>query len=256
MQKDNDKYRISELIEKFTGIQKEKIYDYIIDNRIDNIFEHPSILKVPKKKIKLLSELVELRNIYNNLQGRDRYKINSTTRAGEYFINYFKDKKDKEYIVCGFLDNRNNIIETKCVAEGTINESKIYPRDVIKEAIMCDSRHILLSHNHPGGCTNPSTNDIEFTNNLNKTLKNLNLHLLDHIIVGNDNYYSFAEEGKLRTAAMDILMMNENALNYGEANDRILNYKVRGSVRKNLKEIGKKNFQNSKNKSINKDLSR
>ena len=248
MQKDNDKYRISELIEKFTGIQKEKVYDYIKDNHIENIFEHPSILKVPKKKIKLLSELVELRNIYNNVQGRDRYKIDTSTRAAEYFINYFKDKKDKEYIVCGFLDTKNNIIETRCLAEGTINQSVIYPRELIKEAILCDSKNILLSHNHPGGSTNPSVNDIDFTNNLNKLMKNLDLNLIDHIIVGNDNYYSFAENGKLRALGMDTILVNENTSNYNDINDNSMNYKVRKSVRKNLKEIGKKNIQNSKKK--------
>jgi DNA repair protein RadC len=67
--------------------------------------------------------------------------------------------KDKERFMVAFLDNGNNVIETKTMSEGSVGQAVVYPREVLKYAIACDCRAIILAHNHPGGSTNFSPED-------------------------------------------------------------------------------------------------
>lgn len=92
-----------------------------------------------------------MRNLYNRIKLQEQnkhYELNSSTKAGEYFKTYFADLKDKEHFLCAFLDSQNKIIATKVMSSGTINESPIFARELVKEALMYDANSIIVSHNH------------------------------------------------------------------------------------------------------------
>ena len=80
---------------------------------------------------------------------------------------------------------------------GTLNRSIVHPREIFKEAYKLSASTIICIHNHPSNDTNPSKADIEFTKNLVKIGKIQGIPIIDHIIVGNDNYYSFLEHNNL-----------------------------------------------------------
>ena len=97
-----------------------------------------------------------------------------------------------------YLDSKLNVIESSVGCEGTVDQVVIYPREIVRKALLNDSRGIILIHNHPSGDTDPSGADIRLTENVNKACEALGLRLHDHIIVGTvDNWMSFQEEGKL-----------------------------------------------------------
>ena len=121
--------------------------------------------------------------------------INQITNSYDVYL-LVKDEMTnqlQEKLLAIFLDNRKYIIMKKVIFIGTVNESGIYLRDVFREAVKCNACSFILVHNHPAGSVNPSMQDVYMTNSFIKMGKILGIYLLDHLIIGNDNYYSFKE---------------------------------------------------------------
>ena len=195
-QYDIDKDRFVELFSKFTGISKIKLYDYLESNSISTLFDHPTSINTTDTQREKINQLKELRNLYYNLKSQNKvYKIDSPQKAGEYFREYFIGAKDKERFACSFLDNSNRIIATKVISTGTVNEAPVYPREILKAVLLYDASSVILAHNHPGGSLYPSQQDITVTKTIGDALAAINIKVLDHIIVGDDNFSSFAEKG-------------------------------------------------------------
>ncbi len=101
----------------------------------------------------------------------------------------------QEHFLCVSLNGAHEIVSIRTVSVGTLNRCIIHPREVYAEAVKERAAAIILAHNHPSGNTNPSENDIEITQQLYDVSKILGIHLLDHIIVCSNEYFSFAENG-------------------------------------------------------------
>ena len=114
--------------------------------------------------------------------------------------NYLKDDlKDKkqEYFIALYLDSKKALIEKKILFKGTLNKSIVHPREVFKYAYINSASTIVVAHNHPSGDPLPSKEDIILTNNLIEIGKIIGINVIDHIIIGNNNYYSFYENGDI-----------------------------------------------------------
>lgn len=96
-----------------------------------------------------------------------------------------------------FLDNKHKVISFKTLFQGTIDGASVYPREVVKQALQLNAAALIFAHNHPSGCVNPSQADISITNKLKDALGLMDIRVLDHIIVGGNDTYSFAEHGLL-----------------------------------------------------------
>lgn len=102
---------------------------------------------------------------------------------------------DKEYFVCLLLDSRKRLIKKETIFIGTLNASVTHPREIFKTAIAASAAGIILVHNHPSGDSAPSKEDIEFTLQLIEAGKLLEIEVLDHVIIGDKNFFSFKEQG-------------------------------------------------------------
>ncbi len=114
---------------------------------------------------------------------------------------------DKEVFKVIYLDGQNRIIEIEDIFEGTVNSSVVYPREVIKSAIKYNAPAVLFAHNHPSGSPVPSTNDKLLTRDLIFAGNIMQIKILDHIIVGDKGYFSFAERGLLEKFEVDFLAL-------------------------------------------------
>ena len=99
----------------------------------------------------------------------------------------------QEKLLAIYLDNRKYVIMNKIIFIGTVNESGIYLRDVFREAVKCNASSFILVHNHPAGSINPSMQDVYMTNSFIKMGNIMDIPLIDHLIIGNNEYYSFKE---------------------------------------------------------------
>ncbi len=118
----------------------------------------------------------------------------SSKEVFDYLYHSLRDVKKEQFKVL-FLDAKNNILEEKTVFEGTVDTSAVYPREIVKEALKCDASSLVFVHNHPSGDPEPSVSDREITRELVFASSVMQLKVLDHIIIGNNCYFSFADEG-------------------------------------------------------------
>lgn len=164
------------------------------DIGINTLIKIDGIGRVKAIEIKAALELG--RRVYMNNSELDRVKLNSALIIYEYFYEMFKDKK-QEYFYCVYVDTKGNYIDKKCLFVGTINNSVIHPREIFKEAYLLSANGIICVHNHPSGDSVPSKEDILVTRKLKEIGIIHGINIIDHIIIGNKNYYSFYEDKKL-----------------------------------------------------------
>lgn len=103
----------------------------------------------------------------------------------------------QEIVVALLLDGQNHLLEDKVIAEGTPTQTTVYVRRVLEEALRASAAGIVLAHNHPSKNPEPSPGDDETTKDLLKGAHVIGLFLLDHIIITEDSYYSYADSGRL-----------------------------------------------------------
>ena len=105
--------------------------------------------------------------------------------------------KKQEYFYCIYLDTKNKFIDKKCLFIGTINNSTVHPREIFKEAYLLSASKIICCHNHPSGDVTPSRADIDLTRKIKEIGLIHGIEIVDHIIIGDNNYYSFCDNGKM-----------------------------------------------------------
>lgn len=114
--------------------------------------------------------------------------------------NYLRLKlepQEREVIYILYLDNQNRLINDEALFLGTINESPIYPRKLVKNVLKYNAAAIIMAHNHPSGVAEPSIADRMITNKITDALKLVDARILDHIVLGQNESVSFAERGWL-----------------------------------------------------------
>ena len=114
--------------------------------------------------------------------------------------SYYQDKMGKlkqENFLCIYLDVTKKLIHEKTLFIGTLNRSLVHPREIFKEAYQVSASSIICIHNHPSGEVLPSKEDILFTSQLVKVGRMLGIDVIDHIIIGDEKYYSFFENHRI-----------------------------------------------------------
>jgi DNA repair protein RadC len=120
-------------------------------------------------------------------------------RSPEEVFQYAKDmaRLKKEHLRGLYLDTRNKLIRDEVVAIGTLNASLAHPREIFHPAIESHAAAIVLVHNHPSGDPLPSRDDIELTKQVRGASKILDIDVLDHVIIGSQNYFSLKESTEI-----------------------------------------------------------
>jgi DNA repair protein RadC len=111
------------------------------------------------------------------------------------YLNQLIGYKVKEVFAGIFLDAKNRVLISKILFTGTLTTSSVYPREVIKEALQQNAASVIFAHNHPSGDIEPSKSDIKITKDLLFALKYVGIIVHEHMIVGNEGFYSFAAHG-------------------------------------------------------------
>lgn len=129
----------------------------------------------------------------------------SSREVFDYLTHALRDLHREHFKVL-FLDPKNQIIEEKTLFEGTVDSSAVYPREIMKDALRFDATALVFAHNHPSGDPAPSLCDREITKELVFAAKVMGLKVLDHVIIGNNVFWSFADHGLI--ADYDLLYLS------------------------------------------------
>lgn len=106
-----------------------------------------------------------------------------------------------EHVLVLFLDNQQRFMSDHIIHTGTVDQTTLYPREILKRALDVGASSIVISHNHPGGDSTPSREDVIMTHHVHKAAQALNIALLDHIIVSDRDYTSLRHMGLLEEAS-------------------------------------------------------
>ncbi len=122
---------------------------------------------------------------------RKKIVLTNSKSIWEYSKDLFSKKQECFY--CLYFNNKQELIERKLLFMGTINRSVVHPREIFKEAYLLSASSIVCLHNHPSGDVSPSSEDIKFTKSIMEIGRLQGIPVVDHLIIGEDSYYSFYE---------------------------------------------------------------
>ena len=134
--------------------------------------------------------------------------LNNSKELFEYLYHSIRDKTRECFNVV-FLDAKNRVIATETLFEGTLTASSVYPREVVLAALNHHAAALIFAHNHPSGDPKPSQEDIAITRQLVFACRVVGITVHEHLIIGDNRYFSFADEGYISRMNREYDMQNK-----------------------------------------------
>ncbi len=159
-----------------------------------DISEFRKINGLKNAKIAQIKAAVELGRRMLSEEQKPADPVRHSSDVASLLMPLMRDLK-KERFVMLLLDGRNAVSDVLDIDYGTVDRANPYIRDIIQTAIRHNAPSIIVAHNHPSGATEPSENDKAFTRSLMMAAKATGINFFDHIIIGDNRYFSFADKG-------------------------------------------------------------
>lgn len=155
----------------------------------EELMDFPGIGKIKAIQLKAAAELSK--RIASTSRGYT-LKMNSPASISDYYMEQMRHLRE-EIVLCAYFDSKGVFLGDKIISKGSITSSMVVISSVFKAALEKNAQRIVLLHNHPSGDASPSRDDISVTDNLCQGAKILGMEFGDHIIIGDNKYYSFFE---------------------------------------------------------------
>lgn len=198
-------YEVLELILSFSlirkdtkGLAKELIDKFgkltdVINAPFESLMEVDGVGERTASLLKLVKDAGEY-HLKENLHGKK--VINSPQAVHDYLIYRFKGLSSEEFFVI-YLSSAHQVVYSESLFSGTIDRSAVYVRELIERVIRFKSSAVILAHNHPSGNLKPSVEDRRITDKIKRALKYIDVKLVDHLVIGDNDYFSFRENNLL-----------------------------------------------------------
>jgi len=173
------------------AITRFKSLKGILEAETQDLQKIKGIGPVNASGVKFVQELTK-EFLKQKLEGKPVCK--SSQEVYDYLYISMRDIKKETFKVL-FLNSQNQIVEIEDLFQGTVGASAVYPREIMEKAILHYASSLILVHNHPSGSVTPSKSDKDFTQDIVFAGNIMQIKVLDHIIIGDNKYYSFADEG-------------------------------------------------------------
>ena len=160
---------------------------------IDDLTQHKGIGKA--KAITIMAAL-ELGKRRRAAEATLPEEVKDSKDAFERFLPYIEDLRQEHFLVM-YLNQSNHALKVECISNGGTTNVIADPKVIFKNALTLNATCIVLGHNHPSGNPRPSEEDRQLTKKLVAAGKLLDLNVIDHIIIGNERYYSFRDHGEM-----------------------------------------------------------
>ena len=161
-----------------------------------NYHELMRIRGIGRVKALQIKAIAEISRRIAQGQAKPHLVFDHPDKVAEYYMEQLRHRK-KETVVLLMLDTSCKLIREKTISTGTVNISLVSPREIFIEALRYEAVQIILLHNHPSGNPTPSLSDSQMTKAIQSLGKMIGICLLDHIIIGDNRYYSYKESGLL-----------------------------------------------------------
>lgn len=161
-----------------------------------NINDFIKLEGIGRAKAIIIAAALELGRRRHSYTVFDKLTVHSSRDIANYLRTWLKDQRLEMFAVV-FLNKANRVKHSEVISKGGITGTIADPKVILKKALEKEASAVILCHNHPSGNLQPSRADEILTKKIAEALGYLDIRLLDHIIVSDDGYYSFADSGKL-----------------------------------------------------------
>ena len=141
-----------------------------------------------------LKGIAELARRYYKVRVIEERALLSPEMARE-FLQSQLSQEEREIFLVIFMDSQHRVIKHSKLFSGTLSHVEVHPREIVREAIKMNASAVILAHNHPSGCAEPSKADKLITERVVKCCQFMDIRVLDHLVIGRGEYVSFAERG-------------------------------------------------------------
>lgn len=141
-----------------------------------------------------LKGIAELAKRYYNVRVMEERSLLSPEMTRE-FLQSQLSQEEREIFLVIFLDAQHRVMKHSTLFSGTLSHVEVHPREIVREAIKMNASALILAHNHPSGCAEPSKADKLITERVVKCCQFMDVRVLDHLVIGRGEYVSFAERG-------------------------------------------------------------
>ncbi|MNZ66628.1 hypothetical protein D3C78_848580 [compost metagenome] len=145
-------------------------------------------------KFAQLKGIAELARRYHSVRVLGDNPLLSPEMTKDFLQSQLSDAEREIFMVI-FLDNQHRVVKHSRMFSGTLRHVEVHPREIVREAIKVNAAAVILAHNHPSGCAEPSKADKDITERIIKCCQFMDIRVLDHFIVGRGEYVSLAERG-------------------------------------------------------------
>lgn len=159
-----------------------------------DLMHFPGIGQVKAIQLKAVAELSKRISTTNSGY---RLKMDTPASVADYYMEQMRHLKE-EVLIGAFFDSKCNFLGDAIISKGSVNFAYVSPRDVFRHAFDYEAVLFVILHNHPSGDPYPSEDDMQITYRIEKGARILELQLVDHIIIGDNKYYSFKENGQIK----------------------------------------------------------
>lgn len=179
-----------ELAREVLNAVGDNLYD-LSKLSIDELQQHKGI---GEAKAVSIAAALELGRRWSVTSPEQRKSISNSQEAYESFLALIDDPT-KEHFMVAYLNRGNKVIKVERISTGGLSGTSADPKVIFKNALLKEATALMVCHNHPSGVPRPSTEDKNLTKNLIAAGKTFDINVLDHLIIGENSYFSFAEHG-------------------------------------------------------------
>lgn len=177
-------------------LAKELLREHGNLKQLMHLSTHQFLQKPGVGRVKLvnLKAALELGRRYLAIKRSPGDCLDNVAMTKQYLMERLQDYT-QEVFACVFMDTHFRLMSYEVLFHGTINEANIYPREIVKRALALNAAKLILAHNHPSGNCTPSMADKEVTVVIQRALRLVDVELVDHIVIGEAETFSFAQMG-------------------------------------------------------------
>lgn len=165
------------------------LYDY----SLPSLMRIPGIGKVKAVQLKCIAEIS--RRIAKSVRIKE-VSFDNPALVADFYMEKLRHEKQERFVAC-LLGSKGRYLGERVLSVGSVNASIVSPRDLFIQALQEQAVSVIILHNHPSGEPQPSREDMQVTKCIAECGKMLQIELIDHIIIGDNKYYSFREKGLL-----------------------------------------------------------
>ncbi len=166
----------------------------LYDTDVETLEKISGIGRVKAIKLKALAEISRRMHEAKLAEGLN---ISNASSVADYYMERMRHNKCEKVVLLS-IDSKGKVLRESEISKGSVNRSLVSVRSIMMEALDAEAVNLILMHNHPSGDPTPSKDDNDLTKKLSESCKLMEIPLLDHIIIGDNLYYSYNESGLLR----------------------------------------------------------